>query len=291
MRPPPPGRLPDHDADDDAMLDALGLTAPGRGGRDCPSLAAIQAEQAGVLPDDTGRAVADHVAGCASCRALAAAAGEWDGPELDADSAQRIARRAGLGSASRRRPTARAAWLLPLAAAAALAVAVPFLLRSRPHVSETTDPRPSAAPTAVPFLLPLEKLERRGAPGITVRGAGDFDGALAAALAPYDAGDLDEAVARLTRLAAAHPDAASPRLYLGVAELLRGRPHDAQRALESARPLARELWRPHVLWYLAIAHERTGDRAAAVRLLAELCAASGEYHDRACAAAARVDAR
>lgn len=282
MNRPPPGPADDRDDADDEIVRMLGLdpTAPGAAAG-CPSFAQIQAAQAEALPDDEGRAVLAHLSACAACRALADAGREWDGPDLEADARDAIGRRLAAvpPTAARRAP----AWLLPLAAAVAVAVTVPFLLR------DLDPPPPPAGPLptlAAPPVLPLEKLERRNAPALTVRGDDPFEAALADALAPYEAGRLDEAVVRLEQLAEAHPDAASPRLYLGVAELLRGRPRDARAALVEARPLARAFWTPPVLWYLAIAEERLGDRAAAARLLADLCGRPGEYHERACAALA-----
>ena len=283
MKQPPPGRASDHDADDDALLEMLGLdpAAPPAPAAGCPSFEQIQAAQAEVLPDDEGGAVLAHLASCPACRALADAVREWEGPEISADARDAIGRRLAAAPKAARRPPG---WLLPLAAAVAIAVATPLLLRERVPPS-LPDPGRSPAPAAA-FVLPLERLERRSPPALAVRGDDPFDAALAEALGPYEAGDLDEAAVRLTRLARTHPDAASPRLYLGVAELMRGRPQAAREALVEARPLARGFWTPHVLWYLAIAEERLGDRAGAARLLAELCAQPGEHHDRACAALA-----
>jgi hypothetical protein len=281
MKQPPRGRASDHDADDDALLEMLGLdpASPGATAAGCPSFEQIQAAQADALPDDEGRTVLGHLAACEACRALGAAAREWEGPELAPEARERIRPRVAAPPAVRRVPS----WLLPLAAAVALAITAPFLLRDRVQPS-LPDPGRSPAPAA--FVLPLGKLERRSPPSLQVRGDDPFDAALADALAPYEANDLGEAAVRLTGLARAHPDAASPRLYLGVAELLQGRPEAARAALLEARPLARAFWTPHVLWYLAIADERVGDREAAARLLAALCGQPGEYRDRACAALA-----
>jgi hypothetical protein len=277
MKQPPPGRASDHDADDDALLEMLGLgpASPGATAAGCPSFEQIQAAQADALPDDEGRTVLGHLEGCEACRALGTAAREWEGPELAPEARERILSRVAAPPAVRRVPS----WLLSLAAAVALAITAPFLLRGRVQPSLPDQGRSPAG-----FVLPLDKLDRRSAPSLQVRGDDPFDAAFADALAPYEANDLGEAAVRLKGLARAHPDAASPRLYLGVTELLQGRPEAARAALLEARPLARTFWTPHVLWYLAIAEERVGDREAASPLLAALCGQPGEYRDRACAA-------
>jgi hypothetical protein len=284
MKHPPRGRASDRDADDDAILEMLGLdpASPSADAAGCPSFEQIQAAQAEALPDDEVRAVLDHLESCQACRALADAAREWEGPELSGEARDTIRRRIAAAVPPARRLVP--AWFLPLAAALAIALTTPFLLRDRVPPS-LPDPGRSPTPAAA-FVLPLEKLERRSAPALPVRAADPFDTALAEALGAYEKDDLGEAVERLARLARAHPEAASPRLYLGVAELLRGRPEAARAALVEARPLARAFWTPHVLWYLAIAEERVGARAAAAGLLTELCGQAGEYHDRACAALA-----
>ena len=228
-------------------------------------------------PRTTRAPFARHLDDCASCRALAAAARDWEAPPLADDARERIARRAGIAL----RASSRTPWLLPLAAVLALAVLTPFLLRERLRPLPTAHP-PTQSPSVPAFVLPLEKLDRRTAPGVVVRGGDAFESELSAALVPYEAGDLAAAGERLEALARRHPDAASPRLYLGVVDLLRGRPGEAARALEEAEPLARTFWGPSVRWYLAVARERSGGDAQAP--LRALCAAEGEYRARACAA-------
>jgi hypothetical protein len=278
MKQPPPDRFDDHDPDDDEMLALLGLQGRpiGSAAAGCPAFEELQAAAAGALPEDDARAVAAHAQGCASCRALTAASRDWEGPALDPAALRRMAARAGLAP----RASSRWPWLLPLAAALVVAVLTPSLLRERVR------PRPSASPTAAPsspaFVLPLDKLDRRSPPPLTVRGEGAFEREMSAALVPYEAGDLSVAAERLEVLARRYPDAAGPRLYLGVVYLLSERPLEAKRVLEEAEPLARTFWGPSVRWYLAVARERSGGDATV--LLRALCAADGEYRARACAA-------
>jgi predicted Zn-dependent protease len=148
-------------------------------------------------------------------------------------------------------------------------------------------PPPPATASPGPFLV-LEPLTVREAPGMQVRGGDGFDEALSAALVPYVAGDQDQAILRLSALAERYPDAASARLYLGVALLLRDRAEDAVAVLEAARVRAGAFWGPHAAWYLAIARERTGRRGAARAALDELCRGDSEYRARSCAAVERL---
>jgi tetratricopeptide (TPR) repeat protein len=279
-----PGWPGDQDEDDEAIERMLGLArgTPTARKPSCPTVEMIQAADAEVLPDDECRAVADHVDGCAVCGPLAAALREWDGPELEDDAHARIARRSGVLSSNAPTTAVRGPlrWLLPIAAVAVLALGLPALLRERAE-----GPRPSGPPSSEsqrPYVLPLEKLAPRMPASLALRGDDSFAAQLEEALRPYEEGDLETAAARLALLARRYPDAASPRLYLGVAALLRGRADEAERSLEEARVLARESWTPDVLWYLAIARERTGHAAEARAALDTLCAGASAYRERAC---------
>lgn len=275
MSAPPPDRFDDHDADDDALLRDLGLAGPPRARPvGCPSFAALQAAEAGVLPDEDAHAVAAHLERCAACRVLLDAARAWEGPEPGREAEERIARRAGLA-----RRNALSSWLLPLAAVLALAVLAPLALRDRARPGPV-EPTPGASGPAP--VLPLEKLGRRSPPSLVLRGEDAYESELAQALDAYEAGELETAAARLAALARRHPEAAGPRLYLGVVHLLRGRPQEAVPVLEEAERSAGAFWGPSVRWYLAVARERGGgDPAPPLRAL---CGAEGEYRARACAA-------
>jgi putative zinc finger protein len=258
------------------------------GGRACPGADRLQAAAEGVLPEEAAQAVARHLAECPPCRLLSDELAAWEGPELSAHEQERLWRmtRARIGTMRPRRPRV---WALP-AVAAALLAAIPAWIVWR---SGRTDPgRPpggsgsSSAPTQA-LVLPLDKLAPLTPPGaaITWRSSGDaFERDLGQALEPYVAGDLQEAVRRLGPLAAKHPQAAAPALYLGVSHLLLDQPAAARAALERAPREPKAFWTPHLEWYLAVACERTGERARAARLARDICAAGGEYAGRACTA-------
>jgi hypothetical protein len=264
------------------------------GGRACPGADRLRAAAEGVLPEDAAREVAQHLAECAPCRMLSEDLAAWEGPELSPHERERLWRatkaKAGMIPGQARSPRGPRAWALP-AVAAALAAAIPawIVIQSmRPGPGDRPDgPRTPSPPVAAP-ALPLEKLPPQAPPaaGIVWRSNGDsFDRDLQQALVPYVAGDLREAARRLGPLAARHPDAAAPGLYLGVAHLLLDEPAAALAALERVPREPKAFWTPHVEWYLAVASERSGDRERAGRLARALCAGGGEYAARACAAA------
>ena len=250
----------------------------------CPPVEEIQAAAAEVLLEPDRLAVERHIASCAGCAMLAADLREWDGAELTAEGSERI--RSALATsaalASRRHLPA---WGLAAAAAVVAAVLVPAVLREG-RITPSPSPERSTTPSA--FALALEPLPVKAAPGMQLRGGDGFDEALSAALTPYVAGDYDQAAQRLSALAARYPDAASARLYLGVALLFGNRAEDAVVALEAARARAGVFWGPHAEWYLAIARERTGRRDAARLALDGLCRGDSEYRARACAAGATL---
>jgi hypothetical protein len=287
MKRPSRGLPGDFDDEDEAVLETLGLprAAVGRAAG-CPTVEEIQAAGADALPEAHRAEVGRHLESCAVCALLAADLREWDEGELGADAGERIRRR--LGASAPRPPRWRApAWGLAAAAAVVAAVLVPTVLRE-PRVDPSPTPRAGTASPA--RVLVLEPLTVRAAPGLQVRGGDGYDTALAAALAPYAAGDHEQAAGRLSALAARYPDAASARLYLGVVLLLRDRADEAALALEAAQSRAGAFWGPHAAWYLAIARERTGRRDAARAALDELCRGDSEYRARACAAAASLAA-
>ena len=102
------------------------------------------------------------------------------------------------------------------------------------------------------------------------------------ALAPYQSGDYEAAVAQLTRVVQAHPDSPDASFYLGVASLLANRPSEAIAPLGVAAHEAVGEQRDAVEWYLATAEQRTGHPDAAHARLAPLCRATGSFQTRAC---------
>jgi hypothetical protein len=287
MKRPSPGLPADFDEEDDAVLETLALPRTEVGRRaGCPPVEEIQAAGADALPEPDRLAVERHLESCAVCAMLAADLREWDGAELEADARERIRRT--LAARAARAPRFRApAWGLAAAAALVAAALVPVTLREGPAAPSPAPPPASASPARV---LALEPLAVRAGTGLQVRGGDGYDEALTAALAPYVAGDHEQAISLLSALAARYPDAASARLYLGVALLLRERPEEAVVALAAAQDRAGAFWGPHAAWYLAIAHERAGRLDAARIALDDLCRGGSEYRARACTAAASLAA-
>jgi TolA-binding protein len=110
---------------------------------------------------------------------------------------------------------------------------------------------------------------------------------VAPALNAYRAGDFQTAAAEFVRVQTQYPDAVEIPFYLGVTRLFLDDAAGAVTALEAARRVADETFRADVGWYLAVAEERAGNRAAARTELDALCGGPSSYAARACAAAAR----
>ena len=143
--------------------------------------------------------------------------------------------------------------------------------------------------------MPIEKPEvRLSAASLVRRGPGSartLVGDLAPAIEAYRAGDYAVAAARLAALRPSYPGSVEIPFYLGVSRLLDGNATDAVAALREARSAGTIEFAADVDWYLAASLERTGDRAAALALLAPLCEGSSSYGARACAACARTGCR
>jgi hypothetical protein len=277
-RPRPPDLEPDEE-ELFARVDPRSVLADA--GRHCPGAERILAAQAGVLPEETARAVEQHLTLCPGCRALGDELAQWEGPELSPHEQERIRRR--IGTAHARRPRT---WALA-AVAATLVFGVPAWMAIQRGDPPPGDPPPVTAAPATP-ALPLEKLSVITPPGAALAwrdGGGTFEAELQHALAPYAAGDLAEAVRRLAPLVARHPEAPAPGLYLGVVHLLRGETAHAVAVLERVPREAEAFWTPHVEWYLAVARERAGQPGSAAGLLRGLCQGKSDYAGRACAAA------
>jgi thymidylate kinase len=76
--------------------------------------------------------------------------------------------------------------------------------------------------------------------------------------------------------------------YLGVARLIQNDASGARRALDAASGLADQAFAPDVAWYLAVADERSGDRASARARLDRLCREGGARAADACQGAQRL---
>jgi hypothetical protein len=255
----------------------------------------LRAAGAGVLPDDLERTAQQHLAQDPRARALVDeldASAELD-PHSEARLYARISREMPQKGASPR------VWNRSWQIAAALgAIAVAGVLwatftRDRseaPSIAVTQPQQTPEAPVASrpeTFQLPLEKPEIRiSLRSLTWRGAEQNNPVLAAlkpALDAFRAGDYSRADAEFTVVGRTHANLIEVALYQGVSRLFLNDVAGAKASLQSAEKIGDAAFANDVAWYLAIADERSGDRAAARARLVQLCPnAAGD--SRACAA-------
>jgi TolA-binding protein len=291
---------------DDLDRQEAELAAPARAELDAvrtrhrhdPPLDLLRAADAGALPDELQEVIGPSLARSPLQRALVDDLAEVQ-PGLDEAGVARLQARihAGAGrSAHARVSRFPLAWRPILAFAAMTVIVTAVVVRMR-----TPEPEPPATPAGTPavatpaapsFVLTLDKpdvkltakaLVRRS----TGRGAKFVDD-IAPAINAFRAGDYETAAREFTRVAPQYPDAEEIPFYLGVSRLFLNDAPGAATALEAAREIADETFSADVAWYLAIAHERTGDLAAARAGLDTLCKGSSAYAARACDAAARL---
>ena len=266
-----------------------------RGAETALPLDVLRAAGTGVLPEPLERAAADYLAREPRARQLVDALIE--GAELDPHSEARVYARI-----SRELPRTSASprvWTGSWQIAAALgAIAVAGVLWSTlrrdqspaPSIAVTQPaPTPPAAAASRPetFLLPLERPNVRiGLRSLTWRGAergNPIMAALKPALDAFRAGDYQRADAEFTVVSKTHPNLIEVALYQGVSRLFLNDVAGAKVSLQSAEKIGDASFANDVAWYLAIADERGGDRAAARARLVQLCPnAAGD--PRACAA-------
>jgi hypothetical protein len=261
----------------------------------CPDPDLLLARQSELLEPTVSESLARHLEACDACARLAAdiAALGLDAPDRVVE--DRVFARAA-GATSR-----TSSWRVPLAAIVLLACGAAAIWWMRPPAGGSpavtgVRPSPSAAPAPAAPILALWSIEplavrvpisSLGVPRSAVS-AGDGPGALADALAPYQAGRYAEAIPALEAVTRAQPRSADAALYLGVTYLLSDRPAEALAELERAAGLAADTRRDDLAWYLATAEQRTGRVEAARPRLQALCRGSGDYRARACAADERL---
>jgi len=284
--------MSEHDSMTENALDAL-LRQEGtrwreaRGG--CPHPDVLVARGSELVDEDTRRRLDAHVAACAACARLLAGFADLRLAEPDAAMEQRVL--------SRVTSTGLSGWRwLPMAAAVVLVAGAATLwwrvgspaTQRAPATTSAAVKRPSGGGTlapvalwridAAPVRLPIASLDASRGP----QGGSQVPPGLIEALAPYQAGDYDAAVAQLTPVVQGHPDSPDASFYLGVASLLANRPSDAIAPLAVAARQAVGERRDAVEWYLATAEQRTGHPDAARARLAPLCRGTGSFQSRAC---------
>jgi len=103
------------------------------------------------------------------------------------------------------------------------------------------------------------------------------------AIAPYRAGRFAEAASALAPVAERYSDVVETWFYLGTARLYSGAPAEAIEPLRRAR--SSEVVGDDAHWLQAVAMQRAGRDTEARAELRAMCAAAGDYRDRACAIA------
>jgi len=256
------------------------------GASTCPPPALLLPATEGTLADPEGAAVRAHLASCAVCRELADVLTEAHVvPTLD--EAARIRARVFA-------PITRRARRIVYAVAATVALAIgaasivwwssgttarrPAQSASNAPVGSTSHPTYVLALTKPAIELPPESLTLRSG------SRNEYAQALENALAPYQRSEYADAAAALDAVVRAYPGRPHASFYAGIAKLLDGRAAaavpDLQRARAEAEPgssLSSE-----AAWYLAVALERSAQRAAAAQALKDLCGGSGLRKAQAC---------
>lgn len=298
----------DFDVRDDAEMDAW-LRREGqvtRAARErCPDPDALLARRSEFVSDDVRERLEAHIASCDACARLVAGLDQLHLDEADASTAARVLARVTAPASNRGR------WMLPVAAGIALLIGASLWWRVYAPRSVTPTQVASAGPSA-----PLAPLSLPGPPSppsagtvalwtidplpVTLaissldasRGATPAPGTpsreLVDALLTYEHGDYARAAEQLSAVTSAQPDSGDAWLYLGVSQLMTNRPADAIAPLAHAADAVRANRRDAVDWYRATAEQRAGRVEDARARLAALCGRPGEFHDRACAASARL---
>lgn len=278
-------RWSDPAPEDETMTRLLGESREPRASM-CPSSDLVQAAEMGVLPPGLQERVAAHVDQCGMCRALGQALSDPSVGELTPEEqARALTRIRATVAAAPAADSGRRPWAWTTVAAASLLTviagsAVIWSLRSSP----------ADVPPSDPSVLRLEKpgMTPGGGGGLVWRGtdAAGGDADLESALQSFRRDDFEEAVRRFSIAVDQQPQNALAHFYLGVSQLFMSSPSKAIAALENAERLVDEDERltGEVVWYLAVAYQRTGQYERAATRLEALCRRQGNRTDLACAA-------
>lgn len=290
----------DWDAEERDALDGLEgeLAELRRKHQDDPSLAMLRAANADALPPELRVQVERHLEESAWSRAVIDGLRDTGVEDrLDARSEDRLftritreARAASLTSSRRLWPSIA---MGGFALAATLLMAV-MVSRSGRDTVVVPDDAPAttdtpAAPIKIAYFKPEVKLSPSA---LTWRGdptANPFLRDLAPAFEAYRAGDHPRAVTEFDRIAAVYPDAIEVLFYQGVSRMLAGNDAGAVAPLEAAARLRDATFADDVLWFLAVAQQRSGNPNARTRF-EELCRGKSTYQTAACTAAAQLAA-
>ena len=246
----------------------------------CPTAEDLWSGARGELPGPQVEGLVEHIGGCGACAEL------W-----------RMAAAVDAGAPARvlEMPRQPVAWRAPLAVAASIAVVVigfygvrTMMLQdpAAPETLATAAPKPAAIPDVLKMDKPPVKISSRHA--LLFRGETNSNDSFltdsAEAFDFYKADRFEDSVKAFDTLGRKYPQAAEPSFYKGVSLLMLGRWPAAVEPLKDARPLADEELARDAEWYLAIAYHRSGQLDQARTTLRPICAATGAYAARACAA-------
>jgi hypothetical protein len=260
-------------------------------GSGCPSAERLWAAVRGELSGPEVEPLVEHIAACGACAEV------W---RLAADVEPRSA------PAVVPFPAPTSGWRPAIGIAAMLAVVTTGVFVASRATREPqmvtggarpadTNARPAndaaPAPTpAIPGVLemdkPAVKISARHA--LLFRGETNANDSFladsAGAFTAYKGDRYEDAAKQFDELARKYPHAAEPLFYRGVSLLMLDRAGDAIEPLKEARPLADGELVRDAEWYLVLAYHHAGQVDQARAALRPICAATGAYAARACAA-------
>ena len=277
MKTPPDG----WDDDEEQLPDDLAreLTSARPRGKQ-PALEVLRAAGEGVLPAELDASAQWYLAHNDGARALVTAVNDSAG--LDAAAEGRLLERITRDAAAIDRERRSSPWRWQVAAAiGAIAIAgSAWWMVQRGHSAAVATPPPAIvaeapAPAPEAFLIPLERPNVRiSLSAMTWRGRGPDNPVLVAlkpALDAFRAGDYAKADREFSIVAPRYPDLIETALYQGVSRLFLNDWSGAIAELQRAQAIGDPAFAADIEWYLAIAEERSGDRAAARKRLQALC--------------------
>ena len=263
-----------------------------------PPFELLRAADAHALPEPLQEGMTDHLARSAWSRALVAGADDVEvalEPDAERGLLARI-KREGCAAPQAARWWSRA-WLPALAAAAMLVVAVVVFRQgelARPLEQPTSTPETEVASITPPseFTLPLDKPDvKLTASALVLRSAGrnvTFVDEIAPAIDAYRRNDYAEADKQFAALAARYPQSVEIAFYRAIARLFLNDAAGAIQSLQAARRVDDDTFAPDIAWYLAVAHEQTGERTRARAELDALCKGRSTYASKACDATQKI---
>ncbi|MGA8938276.1 MAG: hypothetical protein WB439_03845 [Acidobacteriaceae bacterium] len=275
----------------------------------CPPPDLLFAAEEGVLPEQAGVSIREHVAHCALCRTLLAEPVPAT-MDLDPGANARIRAKIQIGiddrtsarrAVSKRRPIFRLSFAFGAVVVVIGLLSILGYRQWRFHKSQTVAVNhPQVTTPAIPAdTRELHQIAALAPPedvaALVMRGSSSTPGPTVEDLLPafraYNRGDYAQAATAFAPLVARFPQSDIPPLYLGVSRLELGQNADAQRALAQAYSLTGSAHHDAAAWYLAVADLRLNRLKIAVPLLRALCAQPGDPDaPRACALAQRLGA-